>query len=297
MGPLPSLLSALLGCVEPSCTTDCVSDSGGDTADAVEGDSGVAPYVAEEPTPDWSIEEVREQIFGAFATGLPHAGTLRNTYLTMMAEGDADCVGSATIITQDYILGCVADSRYYYSGVCVYDEASFAEGSGSSTTWGLGGDFELAYPDGRRFAAGGGATWNGFRANNGDERFSSNIRGTWLDESQTNWLGEGLSALFDITGGVSDGKSHVTVDGGVAIGATDLYFDAMTWDWGGACAGAPVGDLRLRDPRGYWYIWSLEDDCDTCGDVVFHGDTLLGELCVDLTPVGEDAYRGNAVPE
>jgi hypothetical protein len=292
MHPLLLLLAPLVGCTDPdACKGECEAD------DPHQGDSGVPPYVQEDPSPELTVDEVGTAIFSAFAFGFPNGKQLKTTYLDMMSNGDEACPNSTTIITQDYILGCVAGSGYYYSGVCVYTEDTFVDETGTTQVWALGGDFDLAYPSGDHFAAGGGATYTGVRATDGEESFTSNVRGTWYDESATNWLGQGISALIDYTGGKTAGKPWIMLHGGIGIGDVDLFFDDMTWDWGSTCNGSPVGELRLRDSRGYWYVWTLDDDCDTCGELVFHGDTDLGELCVDLTPVGEDAYYSLAVPQ
>ncbi len=279
----------LVGCADPP--PDVVA-----TVPEADTGSAVPTFLAEDPEPDLTLEALTTMILQPFGRGTPNGRALRDTYLAMMAMGDADCPGSTTNITQDFVLGCTAASGYYYSGVCMYGVIEAQDGAGNRTSiWGLGGDFELADPDGAYFAAGGGVTWEGRTAPDGSQTFTSNIRGTWQDEAQANWLGDGLSCLVDIYGGqTAAGAHYVTVDGGIAVGDVDLYFDALTWDWSGACAGAPTGELRFRDTRGYWYAWNLGDDCDPCGEVVFHDAVSLGELCLDLTPIGEDIYYNNA---
>lgn len=287
----------LLACPEAGCGAPCEA---GETPDA-----GAPPYVAEDPAPLWTAEEVGTTLNQTFGTGFPNGTLLRDTYLGMLSQGD---YGECPIFTGEYsgpfpddlteqnILGCTASSGYSYSGVCQYDEETFEGETGTTVIWALGGDFELAYPDGARFGAGGGVAWQGHRAADGvDSSFETTIRGTWFDESSEVWLGQGFSGLFSVRGSETSGIPSLGIHGGVAIGDIDLFFDEMSWDWA-TCDGLPHGQVRLRDTRGYWYVWTLEDDCDACGDVIFHGDTNLGELCLDLSSVGEDAYHAMAVP-
>lgn len=290
---VPLLLPSLLGCAGPGA---CEAEGCDSTADDTPADTGVPIFVQEDPTPEWTAPEVGATLGEVLAHGFPSGRVLKDTYLAMMAEGDSSCPGSDTIITEEYILGCLAPSGYYYSGVCVYEGESFENEAGTTTVWGLGGDFLLRYPDGDVFEAGGGATYMGQRMPDGDETYQSDLRGTWIDASSDSWLGQGFSGLFSTTGGVRAGEPWVTIDGGVAIGSADLYFDDVRWDWGGPCEGSPAGSLRLRDTRGYWYVWSLDGDCDTCGNVVFHGDTDLGELCLDLEPLGAEVWQSVALP-
>ncbi len=291
MVPRLALFLVLAGCAGPEISPAPPGDS------PLPDTGSVVPDFADaEPEPTLSLDDLAVMVQRPFGAGSPNARTLRDTYLGMMAMGDEACPGSTTNITQDFVLGCTAPSGYYYSGVCMYGEIEVDDGVGGHTSiWGLGGDFELAYPDGATFAAGGGVTWEARTAADGAQTFASNVRGTWQDLSQQNWLGEGLSALVDIYGGqTSEGAHYVTVDGGIAVGDVDLYFDTLTWDWSGPCAGAPTGALRFRDTRGYWYVWTLGDDCDVCGEVVFHDDVPYGELCLDLTPLGGEIYYSNA---
>ncbi|MDP2305694.1 MAG: hypothetical protein Q8P18_06675 [Pseudomonadota bacterium] len=259
-------------------------------------DTGVPIFAQEDPTPEWTAIDVGDTLREVLAHGFPNAQALKETYLGMMANGDASCPGSDTILSEAYILGCVAPSGYFYSGVCVYEGNVLENEAGTTTSWGLGGDFLLEYPDGDVFEAGGGATWSGQQTPDGDETYESALRGTWIDASSETWLGQGFSGLFEARGGVRAGEPWVAIDGGVAIGDADLYFDDLRWDWGGPCRGTPAGSVRLRDTRGYWYVWSLEGDCDICGDVVFHGDTNLGPLCLDLQPLGADVWHSLAMP-
>jgi hypothetical protein len=291
-------LLSLVACHEPGCGAPCERVVDTD-------DTELPPYVHEEPVAEWTADEVGATIAETFGAGFPNGTLLRDTYLEMMAQGD---IGECPVFTGEYsgpypddlteqnILGCTAGSGYSFSGVCQYDAEEFSDGGGTSLIWALGGDFELAYPDGARFGAGGGVTWQGYRSTGGgDSSFESTIRGTWFDESNDVWLGQGFSGLFSVSGGAVADVPFLDVHGGIAVGDVDMFFDEVSWDWA-TCDGLPHGQVRLRDTRGYWYVWTLEDDCDACGDVVFHGDTNLGELCLDLSAVGEDAYHSMAVP-
>ena len=145
--------------LEPGCGAPC-ENLGND-------DATPPPYEAEEPEAEWTAEEVGQSFTEAFGGGFPNGDLMRDTYLSIMAQGDATlCPVFASEyegdypddITEENILGCTATSGYYYSGVCMYDYAESVDDAGTTYIWGLGGDFLLAYPDGAEFAAGGGAT-------------------------------------------------------------------------------------------------------------------------------------------
>lgn len=298
MAVVAALLPLLFGCREPGCGAPC--EGLGD-----DGKTAPPPYTAEEPEAEWTAEDVGQTITEVFGGGFPNGVLMRDTYMAIMAESDPTlCPVFASEYTGDYpdditeenILGCTATSGYYYSGVCMYDELETTDDAGYTLIWGLGGDFLLAYPDGSEFAAGGGVTYTGVRATDGTETFDSTTRGTWYDESLQNWLGQGFSGLFSTTGGLDADGHWVTVHGGVAVGSADLFFDEVTWTWSDTCDGQPSGVINLRDERGYWYAWTLPDDCSGCGNVVFHDSDDLGELCLDLAALGVDIYDSAAVP-
>jgi hypothetical protein len=105
-----------------------------------------------------------------------------------------------------------------------------------------------------------------------DAGWTSQITGSWGMPGAGGWLDPvpGL-ALWDTW----DGELW-TAYGGYAAAAGQLYFDDVAWTPG---CDAPQGNVRLRDPSGYWYDLVFPDVCGACAEVGFEGEPL-GEACV-----------------
>ncbi len=125
--------------------------------------------------------------------------------------------------------------------------------------------------------------------------FEVGVQGSWRDESAEGWLGAGYSGVFLAIGEKNPDIQKLNISGGIAIGDKATHLD-LDWDLAGRCGGAAMGSIRLRDSRGYWYTWTLGDDCDTCGGVVYHEVDDLGDLCLDLQSYRERLFEVLSLP-
>lgn len=279
------MLMGLLGCApgpEPCKGAACDDDS---AAPHIE-DTAAMSYSAEDPEPILTAEGFGQLVGRLLEMGGPNPVDIAYAFLVIMSEGDEDCPASDYNLGQ--VLGCTSDNGNFYSGIGWYilmEAVTQEDGTDVPISWYHGGDFEILRPTGERVAGGGDLL---YETTVGDETSITTftVAGTWVDESRTDWLGATFSGVY-VGELIQDGDDFsFTMDGGVGVEKLDFNFVDLSWDTQGECAGAPTGAIQIRDERGYWYSWELGDDCDACGDVSFHGDQDLGELCMDLTDWG-----------
>lgn len=251
-------------------------------------DTAAMIYEAEDPEPLLSAEQVGEAILAAVALGAPSPAEIAETYAQAMEEGTDRCPGEGTDLYQ-VEGGCMTEARTLYAGVGWYDvgDEAWVDGAMVEYSFAHGGDFEIRWEDGERFAGGGELEVLSDRL--GDDLLSSSIyvAGSWEDTRRADWLGQRLSAVYTAELGVTEAGSALTLTGGFGVGELHLFLDALSWDPAGACAGVATGAVHVRDERGTWSAWELGSDCDACGPVIFHEDQDLGELCLDLAGWGE----------
>lgn len=276
----------LLGCAAPECAGAC-----GDPADpAPDGeDTAAMVYSSEPPVPEWTAEDVGEQIEALVALGAPNPVDLAQIFGDLMTRGDELCPGDTSQFEQ--IPGCETADGYVYSGTAflTVGEWLFIDHDRVPIIWFHGGDFEIRRPDGTRFSGGGDLDYT---TEKGDALVSTfTLAGSWQDEARIDWLGQTFSGVYSAEVVRTETDHAITLSGGIGVGDLDLNFVDMAWDSSGPCAGAATGALQVRGPRGYWYGWDLGHDCDACGAVTFHQDQDLGELCLDLTEWGNALYE------
>lgn len=283
------LAVGLFACSDSTCASGC-EDSGGVELE----DTGAMVYSTDDPAPLWTADEVGQQLEALVTYGPPNPVEIAETYVRVMAEGDALCPGDLRDLGQ--ILGCTAENGYYYSGIAWLEISQVTELEGHEVLldWYHGGDFEILRADGTRFAGGGDLDYASEPLEEDDTDAGPidgllttfTVAGTWVDTGQRGWLGQGFSGVY--TGEITlDGPDYaMSINGGVGLGELDLNFVNVGWSTAGACHGATTGRIQIRDARGFWYDWDLGDDCDGCGPVVFHQDQDLGELCLDLDDWG-----------
>ena len=261
------------GCRPDHCEgADCAQDEPVASAPA---------YETETPEPEWSATEVGEILAATFSQGPPDPFLVGDTFLDLMAEGDATCPGDTAFLNDDNLLGCTAESGHYYAGIAWHEE--LVNEDEGATFWTHGGDYEILRPDGSGLR-GGGAMHHRVVVNgeNPDKSaFELGLQGSWHDDAAVGWLGEGFSGVFLAEGKRNIEIRHLEIAGGIAVGERDLHLE-LAWDMTGVCGTTAMGSIHLRDDRGYWYTWELGEDCDTCGQVTFHEIQELGELCLDF---------------
>lgn len=281
------LAVGLIACSDSSCASGCDERGSGQE------DTAAMVYSTDEPPPLWTLDEVGQQLETLLSFGAPNPVDISETYQRVMAEGDELCPGDPRDLGQ--ILGCTAENGYFYSGIAWLEvsETTQVEDHEVLLDWYHGGDFEILRTDGTRFAGGGDLEYDTepLEEEDADTPIDGGlttftVAGTWVDDSQSGWMGQGFSGVYTGELTVSGPDYALSINGGVAVGELDLNFVEMGWSTAGDCQGATTGAVQLRDARGYWYEWDLGVDCDGCGQVIFHQDQDLGELCLDLDDWG-----------
>lgn len=273
----------------PSDTT--VSDSGGLTRP--------------DPSPALSTEDLVEQIEGIFRQGVPQPFLLRDTYLSLMRAGDADCPGAdATDIVNPPVplSGCESSTGYFYAGAATYLEKDDMVETEEGTWVGLLGmemplaDFQIVTPEGDTFGVGGTFSYTGTRSSMGEETWIGRLKGSWIYPPAGGWLGAGVSMVFTYEGSANatDGSS-TTLDGGLTIGGRTIEFEDFIFP-PGACMDAPYGVIYVRQDDGYRYRIEFPDDCSGCGTAVFNDDEEVGQVCLSLPGVNRFMASSMGVP-
>lgn len=288
------LWSILSGCVgEAACPNG--EGCSGDSAAAGFDDTAVMVYSPDEAEPEWTAEQIGEQIQNFVDLGIPNGLDVGLAFFELMSLGDGTCPEGddpGTLITMPE--GCDTVDGYHYAGIGWFNaiQGSIGEQDDMITSWSHGGDFEILRPDGSAFAGGGGMSFLSEPLDDGSYTFFGDVHGSWLDETRTDWLGLSYSSVIEYDGGSggTEDSYWLNIVGGVGVGDQKLHFNDVSWDTEGTCAGVMTGAIHVRDSRGYWYVWDVGDDCDTCGTVTFHTSVDLGELCMDLTDYGAAYY-------
>jgi hypothetical protein len=267
----PGLVLALL----PACAGPDPADSG---ENATTDEPDEVYYTEGDVEPGWTAAEAREAMQGALARGLPLPSDIADTYVTLLAEGDARCPGLDGQISD--IVGCTSDSGYFYAGVSGYG-ANHVDDTDVTidqvTTW---GDAEVRTPDGLRFGLGGSTTYRTVTHVDGSREYDGELSGTFDFPGSDTSLADGMSGVLDLYAMRAAGKATLQLDGGIGVGDRAFAFDDFSSS-SAECGDHPTGGMRLRDDAGRWYTLTWGDACTGCGDVVFDGRVDLGEECFD----------------
>lgn len=297
-----TLLSGVAAMVVAGCT-----GRKDDSAPATPDDSEVSDsggLSRPDPSPTLSTDDLVSLVEGIFHQGMPQPFLLRDTYLTLMRAGDADCPGTdATDIVNPPVplSGCEASTGYFYAGAATYlEHDEMVENDG---VWvGLIGlemplaDFQIVTPEGDTFGVGGTFSYTGTRSSMGEENWNAKLKGSWIYPPAGGWLGAGISMIFNYEGfaNASDG-STTTLDGGITVGGRTIEFEDFTFPQG-ACPDAPHGVMYVRQDDGYRYRIEFPEDCSGCGTAVFNDDEEVGEVCLSLPGVNRFMASSMGVP-
>lgn len=282
----------LSGLLLAGCAGSATDDSGGGHGE----DTAAMTWSGEEATPTLSLDDISAQLLALQALDAPNGQDITSTFLGHLEQGDESCPGGGEGHLNRPADACQTSEGWYYEGIGWYDLNESEVGAGGEVielSYYHGGDFVMFSPAGKRFAGGGDLLVVTTTAE-GERVTEMDLKGTWVDEANPLWLGAGFSAVYTSTVTSSSEGMRITLLGGMSVGSTDLFLDDLSYGTTGTCPGALTGALQIRDARGFWTEWALGDDCDTCGEVIFHGDQDLGELCLDLSGWGESLLWLNA---
>ncbi len=286
-----SWLVALLACTPAAQPVELGEEAAEDTAAMV--------FDAEPPEPLWTADELGVALTRIMAIGAPNPIDIAQAFLDLMSRGDLICPGD-----DEYMLvppeGCETAIGYRFTGVGWYESGQTYEledGSRVDADFGHNGDYEITRPDGSRLTGGGGLAYTTEYAGGASVTSTFDLHGSFKDEGREDWLAVGFSGVFEAVVYTSqDGGWAYGATGGIGLGdGDDLFLDGARWASDDACAGRLSGSIHLRDARGFWTEWALGDDCDDCGEVIFHESQSLGELCLETTAWGRELHRQSAL--
>ncbi|MFM2248513.1 MAG: hypothetical protein RL071_4588 [Pseudomonadota bacterium] len=288
----PGLLLAVAACADPTVKVVCpdgatLGEDGRCYVTVDRADSGGAGDGAAEdadpPLPDLAVEDIVPAYDGAglvaalddaLRDGLPSPPDMIEPYLAIMAEGDPFCPGQPDDLDGRWLLGCLALSGAYYSGIAFWEQDLRA-----GHNEGLSGDFRLKDGAGYTLEVGGAGGWSvSNSAPRGGVFFA---HGSVLWERDTRWMGEVLSWSWDGNFNLDD--RSLRLQGSVGFRSHYLSFESAQLS--AICAGAS-GQIRVRDPNGPWHELDYGDGCSPCAVHRFPGQPD-GEVCYDFSPVVE----------
>lgn len=289
--PAPSLRWRALVVVVAAPLGGCTDPArGGDTSTPAAEDTASMVYSTDDPEPVWSAQDFQEILARVLGRGTPSPAIISDAYVQIMAQGDEDCPGGGTDMQTDPE-GCEADSGYRYAGIAWFNYAVPQEINGVEVAmnYSHGGDFEILTPEGERFAGAGGIAYLSELKDGVVTIGKVDIHGSWIATYRQDWLGDGFSGVYTVSLTTDMASTFdFVLDGGISVGDVDMYFESATWDTSDGCEGSFTGALSLRDDRGYWTRWEVTDACSVCGELVFHGDQSLGEMCLDINGWGHE---------
>lgn len=277
-------LFALIGCQptpsSPLDLPDPPADSGWDGGAS-------APEIAA----TWTSDEAMATAEAGLSLGFPSPWSMADAMIEWFGRGDLFCPGTDAVMSDTTLQGCQALTGWYFLGIGGQHVIFEEDETGLETTAWLMGDMEIIGPEGETMAVGG--HWDHLLVEaDGVETWEGELSGTWYAAPEdAGWLTSGISALLWFSGArdaETGARQEMRLHGGLSMGGATMYFDELTW---GADCDQPTGTLRVRDPSGAWFYKDYSSDCNPCGPVVFHGEQVSDESCLDLSGLAAAALE------
>lgn len=302
---LALVASPLFAACEAAGPGDSAPDTGGSPYEP-------APYVVEEeeqPTPDFSAEELSTAVVEAIAAAFELRGDpVFPAYFAVMAEQEDGCPDYYEYNGNMYWYDqCTTDSNASYSGYSFYySYDGYYPGDGlvydGDVLYGVA---QVVDSGGHTFVAGGQAGSITAEAEDGSYKYwQSVVQGGFSYDgpvSRGTWMEDGLAPDLSLLGYyVPSADAHAfVIDGGVSglLGGFDtvVFSNVLAYDEnaGNACANEPGGLISIRDIEGYWYDIVLDgppdfgdevdtSKCDGCGTAWYRGQEV-GAVCADFS--------------
>lgn len=246
----------------------------------------------------WTADEAFTTLSYAYGLGIPDPFTLGHVYEEAMSHGDTGLDGcpqyedpnSTSAWGTWFTPGCTSsDGWAFYGTASAYLGTRVVEGGEETSVGGLA-SWEITSAEGALFIGGGSFGVDVLRAPDGTAVWEGLFGGTWSFPGAEGWMGDGVETALFYAGQSTAEDIEMIVDGGVEHLATDLYYDEVHFHRG-ACAGWPEGQLRVRDPGGAWFRFTLGEGCDGCGTLL-SPDGAEEPRCLDgaLDGVGEALF-------
>jgi hypothetical protein len=268
------LLRRVGGALAWAVTAGCASAGTGDSSAADEGDpDAVWEYEGSPAEPEWTADEAAAALDAALADPFPMPQAVFQAYTAVLGQGDEGCPGPE--LTFEAILGCTAESGWWYAGIAGYDQSNGEGGNDAMLRDSLYADMQALSPTGQRFAVGGAVFQHLWDAPDGVRTYVGWLEGIFI-YTNGSMMDPAIDALirYDVRE-EADGRRVVTIDGAVGHLGHHLEFDEVVMG-GDTCPDGAVGRVAIRDETDHWYAIDLGEHCDGSGEVTFNGNTSLG---------------------
>ncbi len=211
---------------------------------------------------------------------------------------------------------CTTTSGTWYSGYgfdYIYEDVALDESGNLWDMRAVSGAATVRDASGATFHLGGGVQSGSSIGDDGWHVQLNTVQGSFRSDAPDlgeTWLGRGVSPYHyayvgsnpDLDSGdgparyifVQSAVGNINAEG-LSIDIADLLM--ATEDVGWPCALEPMATISVRLPTGAWYTvsfdiedtsrggWRLTGDCDGCGEVTDNRGDVVGEACIDATPI------------
>ena len=235
--------------------------------------------------PQWSVEDVLNEVSAALAHGLPDPYSPRDSFLGMFVGRDSQCPSDSGFNLSGSFNGCMASTGYRFAGTSAYEGPTTPQ----KGPFHLIGDFYIIDSQDQWFRGGGDllvdratspGTW--------PEVIDASLLGSWSYDADGGWLGGNSTLATWIHSESEPSGWTLELDGSFGYGEHYMVFEDLLFD-SDDCEGHPTGRLGVRGLDGQWYYLDFGEACSGCGEVWGVG-ALLGEGCLDIRGPGESLH-------
>lgn len=214
--------------------------------------------------------EAEDALQAALDAGLVEPLVLGERWRAAIDAGTGGgCPGSGGYSLIRGVQGCTSTEGYTFAGP--------ADWTSEGDSFHLEVDSYILRPDGTLLSYNGEVRYDWGEVD-GVLTWRGDVRGSFVDDDASGWLGEGASADLLAKGTGTGAGAQVQLTGGCSVGVETVLFETLLWD--PVCG--PSGVVATLDDAGRAYRLAL--DCSPCGTVSL-GDDALGEACLDLSAI------------
>jgi hypothetical protein len=243
-------------------------------------------------SPEWTADDFQSAMEEALQDGFPVLDEGREVYLDFFEQGDEDCPGEEYYIAIGNLMGCTAESGYFFSGTSTYivediedieDIEDVEDGVEGESLWKVHGDFLLRDEQDRALEVGGHIKESRVPSADGESiAIKTDYEGSWLWEGDDRWLAQTLSGKLSATLQQNSEQTRLGLDGAISFYETYWFFEDLVLESSQDCGWSAVGAVSLRDPGGGWSRLELVESCEPCGVAIFEDTEELGEACLPV---------------
>jgi len=235
--------------------------------------------------PEWSVEEVLNEVSEGLVHGLPDPYSPRDSFLGMFVGRDGQCPSDSGFNLSGSFNGCLSSTGYRFAGTSAYQGPTTPQ----KGPFHLIGDFYIIDSQDQWYRGGGDllvdrvtgpGTW--------PEVVEASLLGSWSYDADGGWLGGSSTLATWIRSESQPSRWTLELDGSFGYGEHHMVFEDLVFD-SDDCGGHATGRLGVRGEDSRWYHLDFGEACTGCAEVTT-GGMSLGEGCVDLREPGESLH-------